>query len=399
MKRSFFSALLLILVCGCYDYGPKFEARPPAQAQITKELQATRPGATVFSGAPTNVPFETLTLENKIHPEWLKAPTEPFRLGPGDKIEVELVTDPATTRTVCTLGPDGKIYFYLLPGIDVWGLTLEEMRARIEEELKKYMRERPQVGVTLRSVESKRVWLMGRFQAPGIYPMPTPITLLEALSMAGGTVNFSGATAEASQIINSEELADLRRSFLVRKGQMLPVDLYRLMKEGDLSQNIYLEPDDFVYLSPMTAREIYVLGAVQSPRAVPFHDKISLIDVITSAGGPAYNAYPSHVAIVRGSLTQPKIAVVDYKSIVHGNATDFSLEPQDIVYVPLSPFRVLRRYYELIESTFVSSVAINEGTRAVSKQNVTTQTGVFIPFGSKITVSPSGGIAPVGPSQ
>ncbi len=390
MKRNLFSTLILILVSGCFQYGPKFNARTAEQTEVTKKLQATRPAPKVVTGNPTNVVFQAVESENKIKPEWLRPSTEPFRLGPGDKIEIELVSDPAATRVTSTVGPDGKIYFNLLPGIDVWGLTLEETRVKIEDGLKQYMRERPQIGVTLRAVESQRIWLLGRFQLPGVYPMPTPMTLLEALSVGGGTVNFTG-TQDITQIASSEELADLRRSFVVRKGQMLPVDFHRLMKEGDLSQNIYLEPDDLVYLPPMTAREVYVMGAVQGPRAVPFRERLSLIDAVTSAGGPAYNAYLSHVAIVRGSLTQPKIAVVDYKSIVHGNATDIILEPRDIVYVPLSPFRILRRYFDLIQTTFVSSVAINEGSRAVLKTS-TAPTGILIPFGSKITVGPGGGL-------
>ena len=397
MKNLLVSAAVLFIAVGCVDYGPKFNARTPEQTKATAELQRTRPSPTVFSGARTNVQFETVSSENKIRPEWLQPPTEPFRLGPGDKIEIDLISNPNDTRTLCTVGPDGKVYFYLLPGLDVWGLTLEEARAKIESELKRYIREHPQVSVTLRTVESKRVWLMGRFQAPGVYPMPVPMTLLEAISGAGGTANFSGTT-EITQIANSEELADLRRSFVVRKGQMLPIDFQKLMKEGDLSQNIYLQPDDFVYLPPMTAREVYVMGAVQAPRAVPYRDRLSLIDAVSNSGGPAYNAYLSHVAIVRGSLTDPKIAIVDYKSIVHGNATDVVLEPGDIVYVPLSPYRILKRYYDLIQTTFVSSVAINEGSRAVLKQTAA-PTGILIPFGTKITVSPGGGISAGGPSQ
>lgn len=395
MKPILFSAGILALMVACSQPGPKFNPRTPEQTAVTKQLQATKPAPIVHQGTNNSI-FQNVELERKINPEWLKPSTEPFRLGPGDKIEIELISDPAATRMISTVGPDGKIYFYLLPGIDVWGMTLDETRAKIEEELKKYMRERPQVGVTLRVVESKRIWLLGRFQAPGVYPMPVPMTLLEALSAGGGTVNFTG-TGEITQIASSEELADLKRSFVVRKGQMLPINFYRLMMEGDLSQNIYLEPDDFIYMPPMTAREVYVMGAVQSPRAVAYRQKMSLIDAVTSAGGPMFNAYLSHVAIVRDSLTQPKIAIIDYKSIVHGNATDIMLEPHDIVYIPLSPYRILRRYFELIQTTFVSSVAINEGSRAVLKSSPG-PTGILIPFGSKIQISPAPG-TPAGPSQ
>jgi len=57
-----------------------------------------------------------------------------------------------------------------------------------------------------------------------------------------------------------EELADLKHSFVLRQGKLLPVNFNRLLNEGDLAQNIYLEPDDFVYVPAGTARDVYVLA-------------------------------------------------------------------------------------------------------------------------------------------
>ena len=59
-----------------------------------------------------------------------------------------------------------------------------------------------------------------------------------------------------------EETADLQNSFVMREGQLLKVDFYKLLRQGDLSQNIYLQPDDFVYVRSASARNVYVLGAV-----------------------------------------------------------------------------------------------------------------------------------------
>ena len=63
------------------------------------------------------------------------------------------------------------------------------------------------------------------------------------------------------------------------------------------------------------------------------------------------------------------------------------MEPQDIVYVPFTSYRYLTKYLDVIMQTFVSSVAINEGARAVTKTPVPAA-GVFIPLGSGITITP-----------
>lgn len=354
-----------LLLAACQHTGPKFD--PRAQPNTT------------------STPLQPVSLTNQIPPELLRAPTNLFTLGPGDRLEIELLDDP-TSRALTAVGPDGKLYFHLLPGLDVWGLTLAETKALIEKELSKYIKDSLQVSVVLRGVESKRVWLLGRFAAPGVYSMTNSMTVLEAIALAGGAANIS-AGRDLNTGYNPEDLADLRRSFVMRQGQVLPVNLYKLLREGDLSQNIYLRPDDFVYFAPATAREVYVLGAVLAPKPVIYHENLTVAGAIAAGLGTISDAYLSHVAVVRGSLSDPQIAIIDYKEIVHGKAPDVQLQPGDIVYVPFSPYRYLEKYANIILQTFVSSVAINEGSRAVVR-TPTGPAGIFIPIGSGITVNP-----------
>jgi polysaccharide biosynthesis/export protein len=331
------------------------------------------------------VALTTVNLTNQIAPEWLQPPTELFTLGPGDKLELELIGEPGS-RITTVVAPDGKIYFSLLPGIDVWGLTPAQVKERLERELGDYVKQKPQVSLVLRGVESKRVWLLGRVQAPGVYAIAAPISLLEAVAMAGGTMTLASYRDQEAAGV-SEELADLRRSFVIRQGKLLAIDFNRLLNEGDLSQNIYLQPDDFIYFPPATAREVYVLGAVAQPRPVPYSENLTVAGAVASAYGTIKGAYLGHVAVVRGSLTQPQIAIVDYKKVIRGQALDMPLQPHDIVYVPFSPYRYLVKYAEIILNTFVSSAAINAGSAAVLKQP-TGGAGIFIPVGSGIQVIP-----------
>jgi len=296
---------------------------------------------------------------NRIKPEWLKPPSEPFRLGPSDRIEIELFggADRHAATFVC---PDGKIYFDLLPGLDVWGLTLQETKERLERELAAYYTH-PQVTVTLREVRSKCVWVLGRLNRPGLYSLTGPMTVLEAVAQAGGlfTSRFGGTT---------EELADLNHSFLIRGGEMLPVSFQKLLRDGDMTQNVYLQPDDFLYLPSSLSKEVYILGAVSSPRPLGYVDDMTLATAIAKAQGVLPGACLTQIAIVRGSLAEPKIAVVDFKEIATGKVPDVRLEPHDIVFVPYSPYRTLEHYAKMVTDTFVRTVAANEGGRAASKQ-------------------------------
>ena len=346
--------LALLLLGGCAMFRPD-----PAASRFVP---------TVFT------PATSVAEQSPLDPALLLRPTCPFTLGPGDQLDIELIGD-RTTRTSVEVGPDGKIYFYLLPGLDVWGLTLAQTRALILEQSKTYLKKDQSVVITLRSIASQRVWLIGRFNNPGLYPLSGPMTLLEAIAQAGGPANT--ATGSSPDTAGSAN-ADLSHSFVLRQGQMLPVDFRRLLQEGDLSQNIYLQPDDFVYLPPTTTQTVHVLGAVTSPRAISFNGQSTLVQSIASAGGTLPYAHLENVAILRGSLTDPQIAMVDYQAILRGTAPDVILAPRDIVFVPDSPDRGIKRYANLILETFVRTIGVYEGSRAVSQTNVPLQVNVPI---------------------
>jgi len=362
------SSLLFILLVGCQSNRSQY-SDPYAR-------QSTRAGVDLAG---------TVTLTNELDRRLLEAPAGMFTLGPGDRLELEVIGEP-TSRTTTVVGPDGKLYFNLLPGVDVWGLTLTEAKARLENSFTNYYREQPRISMTLRSVESKRVWVLGSVQVPGVYTMATPLTLLESISMAGGTLSMTSFQDQSAAGIG-EELADLKRSFVLRRGQLVPVDFKRLLHEGDLSQNIYLEPDDFVYLPSAMARQVYVLGAVTQPRPVPFADGMTVAGAVASAYGTLRDAYLSQVAVVSGSISAPEVRIVDYGKVIRGEELDVALKPNDIVYVPLSPYRYLRRYVDVVLNTFVSSTAINAGSYAVTKQDEY-KGGIFIPVGSGIQIIP-----------
>ena len=320
---------LLVVLCGCSSpKGPTFDAR------------AKGAGAAALEGT---------TVTNELDAGLFQSGTEFFKLGPGDVIDVEVLGN-AVTRATLTVGPDGKIYFYVLHGVDVWGLTLAEAKKLLQMELSKYVTG-AQVSVTLRSVGSKSVWVLGRVSKPGVYPMSGPLTLLEGVALAGGTAG---------------DEADLRHSFVQRGGQFLPVDFQKLLAEGDMSQNIYLQPDDFIYMPSTLFHEVFVLGAVKFPRTVPYTERITLLSAVANANGPVPGAYLSHVAVVRGSLSQPKVAIVNYRNIISGKEPDVRLDPHDIVYIPFQPFNGLKAYAKVILGTFVNTVAANEGANFVS---------------------------------
>ncbi len=314
--------------------------------------------ATAIAAQPVEAPaFASAAPSKGLDREMFAPSSEPFRVGPGDKLEIEILGGDSTRR-ISLIGPDGKLYYDLAPGIDVSFLTLDEICRALEKELVGYYRE-PQVSVTVAEVRSKRVSVLGRVNKPGIYPLTHPTTIVDAISQAGGlfTSRFSGTT---------EELADLDHSFIIRRRKMLSVNFSRLIRGGDMGQNIYLEPNDIIYLPSALSKQINVIGAVRQPRAVAFSQEMSLAAAISASLGTIPGADLRHVAIVRGSLAKPDVAVVDFVAIQQGKAPDVRLQPRDIVYVPTSRWLSLSHLVDNVTNTFARTVSANEGGHAAS---------------------------------
>ncbi len=310
------------------------------------------------------------SLNHSLNPALLSPDPSEFRLGPGDVIDIELLGSGDGPQTTF-VGPDGRIYFHLLQGQQVWGLTLADTTKLLEHGLSQFVQS-PQVSITLREVHSRRVWVLGRISTPGLYELAQPMTVLEAISKAGGlfTSRMSGST---------EELADLHHSFLIRKGQLVPIDFNSLIRKGDTSQNIYLQPDDFIYLPSALGSEVYVMGAVYQPRSVAFKDQLTLLTAIAHCRGFIKGAKLTKVAIVRGSLRDPEIAVVNAETILSGKSPDVLLKPKDLVFIPESSPNSLAAYADLVISTFARTIAANEGARAA---------GAASPVGLNLGITP-----------
>src|SRR3954466_13768742 len=120
--------LLPVLLTSCEHVETHYADLPGAPSGLVTNVVANEP---VLS---------RVALDHPMDPAWLKPPAQLFTLGPGDKLEIELLGEPAS-RVITIVAPDGKVYFNLLPGIDVWGLTLAEAKQRLESELSKFVRQ------------------------------------------------------------------------------------------------------------------------------------------------------------------------------------------------------------------------------------------------------------------
>ena len=112
-----------------------------------------------------------------------------YIIGPQDVLDIDVWKETELTRSV-PVRPDGKISMPLLNDVQAAGLTPGQLAAQITSSLRKYV-EDPQVTVIVTQINSQRVYILGEVSRAGAYPLLPGMTVLQALSSAGGFTPFA----------------------------------------------------------------------------------------------------------------------------------------------------------------------------------------------------------------
>lgn len=272
---------------------------------------------------------------------------ERYRLGPGDVVNIRFYGRPDLDREGLRIAPDGTLSYLQINSLAVAGNSIDGLRDLLERELTRFFRN-PRLIITPAELVSKRYVILGKVIDNGVFTLDRPISLLEAIARSRGieTGLFEQQTVE---------IADMERSFIIRNGRRLPVDFGRLYYEGDLSQNVQLEPGDYIFLASNLANEYYVLGSVNRPGPQGFTHRASVVSAIARREGFTQGAWQDRVLVIRGSLDQPRTFIVDVKAIVTGRQPDFPLEPGDIVYVNDRPWYRIEQILDRAIDGFIES--------------------------------------------
>lgn len=271
-----------------------------------------------------------------------------YELGAGDILNFGLYGRPELDRNAVFIQPDGRIAYLQAQGIRAEGLTIDELREAMEAELRRYYKH-PAVMISPFELRSKRYFILGKVVDKGAFPMDRPLTIVEAVARARGI-----ETGLFEQ--NTVELADLARTFLIRGGRRMPVDFEKLFQEGDFSQNIEIEPGDYLYFPSANTNEIYILGEVSSPGVLGFTSRSTVTGAIAVRGGFTPRAYRARVLVVRGSLQNPERFVVDTADVLAGRIPDFRLQPKDIIYVSARPWIAIEDLGNVAIDTFLQAM-------------------------------------------
>jgi len=157
----------------------------------------------------------------------------PYRIGPGDVLQVDVWKEPDASNPSVTVRPDGKISLAIIGEVQASGQTPGELEVVLRDKFGEVIRN-PRVTVTVRDVNSQRIYLIGEVRREGPIRMSGPVTVLQALSEAGGITDY--AKRKKIYILRS----------VGRQQLTLQFDYEAVVRGQKVEQNVVLLPGDTI---------------------------------------------------------------------------------------------------------------------------------------------------------
>lgn len=165
---------------------------------------------------------------------YARAENAPYHINAGDLLIVYVWNEKDLSQEVL-VHPDGKISLPLAGQLQAGGLTAEEVQNSLADALGKFMKDRPSVTVAIKETRGNKIYVLGKVNRPGEYPITQPTDIMQALAIAGGLNAFA---AENSINILHRNKDGSQKALKFR---------YSDVKSGDeLNTNILLDSGDVV---------------------------------------------------------------------------------------------------------------------------------------------------------
>jgi polysaccharide export outer membrane protein len=243
-------------------------------------------------------------------------PAAPYRVGPGDVLEVAVDGRPDLSR-LPTVQTTGRVFLPRAGEVEVHGLTTDEIAARVAPLIADEGLPAPRVSVRVHEYHSQFVWVRGAVLRPGRKPLRSGSRLVDALLDAGGFQ--PGASGEVTLERVSGTLPDGSRSGVFRfAGSPIPEEFEHL--------SLRLEPGDVITAS--LQRWVTVSGAVRKPGRYPLKGALTVSGAVEAAGGLLRTG--SERVILRRPAGEVE---ADLGAIRDGKAEDLAVSPGDEVVV------------------------------------------------------------------
>lgn len=250
-----------------------------------------------------------------------------YRIGPRDLVAIRVFEEPKLNVDL-RVNDDGSIRLPLVGNVPAEGLTEDELTRRLQEILEADLLQRASVSVEILEYRARPISVIGAVRNPGSLDYSGRLTLLEAITQAGGLASSHG-----------DSIFVLRRATNGLTDQV-PVRIEDLLVRADPDVNIPIFANDLINVPEAQEVTVYLLGQVSGAGAITFktNERVTLLAAIARAGGLTERASKKLLIKRRQPGGGTEEIVVRYKRIVAGREPDPELRQGDVIVVKESFF-------------------------------------------------------------
>jgi polysaccharide export outer membrane protein len=271
---------------------------------------------------------ESAPADTKSASENSSTQTEALLIGPGDLLEISVYDVPELILRT-RVSQAGTVSLPLVGEMKFSGSTVQQAQQQLAESLKqRNLVLDPQVHILVAEYATQGISVLGEVMQPGIFPLLGPHRLYDAIAAAGG---LSQKASRTVTITHKDSTT-----------QPVALELPKEMTASDPA-NIPLVPGDTVVIGK--GGVVYVVGEVVKPGGflMENNSRLSVLQAVALAQGPTKFANTKNALIVRRNSQGVQEIPIPLDQIMQAKQTDQLLVAEDIVFLPTSNAKILRK--------------------------------------------------------
>ncbi|MBI5210927.1 MAG: polysaccharide export protein [Elusimicrobia bacterium] len=225
--------LAACLLAGCAGLGPS--QAPGAAGSSSPGIPS--PAEAALPGAPKASPPTGEEEAIRAALQKLKKPDRAdYHINPTDLVTVTVFQQPELERKL-RVSQNGTVSLPLIGNVKIGGMTLDQAEALVADKYKEFVVS-PQVTLFISEYAQRKIYVLGEVKAPGSFDLPveSQLTVLEAVTMAGGFTNI--AAPDRTKVVRMRD----------GESQSITIEVSAITKRGEKHKDIPLEPNDVIFV-------------------------------------------------------------------------------------------------------------------------------------------------------
>ncbi len=264
-----------------------------------------------------------------------------YLIGEGDTLMISVWGERDLSLPV-RVRPDGKITIPAIGEVMAKDLTVKDLQTLLTGKIGKIIKN-PVVTVAVTEITNNKVYIFGGGVSSRVYSLNQRTTLLQLLCQIGSQpagAEGAPAAATAAAASSGAQDGDLKNAYVLRGGEKIKQNFRDLFIGGNIAEDIVIEPNDVIFIPGHKDRNVYIMGAVATPRSISYRDGLTVMAAILEAGGFTRYANQNDTVIYRKDGSREISIPVKLKKLI--NEGDLSqntrLQPGDYVVIKESIF-------------------------------------------------------------